>query len=154
MVRLQGKSAMQPEVRLVSISVDPERDTPEVLAAYAMRCGADPDCQLLLTWPKDAIYQLAIEGFRRGVIDGGEQAQRGAAKHRTWLTPAAPWAHTVPKANRTLIHSSRFVPVTGRHRSGAANRALSWGPWSACRRMCQSHCRRNRKSEMRMLPDR
>jgi cytochrome oxidase Cu insertion factor (SCO1/SenC/PrrC family) len=49
MLRLQGGFTPEPAVRLVSIRLDPERDTPpEVLAAYAIRYGADPDRWLLL----------------------------------------------------------------------------------------------------------
>ncbi len=46
-------------VRLVSISVDPERDTPEVLSRYAERYKADPDRWLFLTGKKGDIRRLA-----------------------------------------------------------------------------------------------
>src|SRR5437867_913183 len=42
MARLQAELAGQPDVRLVSFSVDPDHDTPEVLREYAQRFGADP----------------------------------------------------------------------------------------------------------------
>jgi protein SCO1/2/putative membrane protein len=45
-------------VRLVSLSVDPEYDTPGVLARYAKRFGADPSRWRLLTGPKDQMYDL------------------------------------------------------------------------------------------------
>ncbi len=50
------------DVRLVSISSDPERDTPEVLRDYAARFGAGPRW-LFLTGAKDTIYELANKGF-------------------------------------------------------------------------------------------
>lgn len=51
-------------VRLVSISVDPEHDTPEVLADYAESYGADPERWLFLTGEKEAILDLAVQGFK------------------------------------------------------------------------------------------
>ncbi len=52
------------EIQLVSFSVDPERDTPEVLASYAERYKADPNRWLFLTGPKDAMRNLSLEGFK------------------------------------------------------------------------------------------
>jgi len=50
-------------VRLVSISTDPDNDTPETLKAYADRFKAGPHW-LFLTGNKDGIYALAREGFK------------------------------------------------------------------------------------------
>lgn len=57
-------------VRLVSFSVDPERDTPEVLAEYAQRYQADTQRWLFLTGPKETLYRLVSDGFRLAVDDG------------------------------------------------------------------------------------
>ncbi len=111
MAWLQDELAPEPDVRLVSISVDPEHDTPEVLAEYATRYGADPDRWLFLTGPKDAIYQLAIDGFHLGVVERGEQAQGGIGQGQSWLGPPLAWAHASANPDRKLIHSSRFVLV-------------------------------------------
>ena len=112
MARLQDDLAGEPDVGLVSISVDPEHDTPEVLSEYAARFGADPDHWLFLTGAKDVIYRLAIDGFRLGVVERGKPAQREMGAGRSWLGPVAAWAHAVPNAERELIlHSSRFVLV-------------------------------------------
>jgi cytochrome oxidase Cu insertion factor (SCO1/SenC/PrrC family) len=46
-------------VRLVSISVDPERDTPEVLAEYATSLGADAERWWFLTGEVDQLRALA-----------------------------------------------------------------------------------------------
>lgn len=51
------------DVKLVSISVDPEHDTPEVLAEYARTFGADPDRWWFLTGPKDETLELIRKNF-------------------------------------------------------------------------------------------
>jgi protein SCO1 len=50
-------------VRLVSISTDPEKDTPAVLQQYAQRFHAG-ERWLFLTGPKPAIQELALNGFK------------------------------------------------------------------------------------------
>ncbi len=52
------------EIRLVSITVDPEDDTPAVLAAYAKTLGADPQRWVLLTGEPDAVKRLVVAGFK------------------------------------------------------------------------------------------
>ncbi len=85
-------------VRLVSISVDPEHDTPQVLQAYAERHGAPPRW-LFLTGPRESIFRLSQDGFKLGV---GEPS------------PAAPAAPTPP--TEPILHSNRFVLVDGEAR--------------------------------------
>jgi cytochrome oxidase Cu insertion factor (SCO1/SenC/PrrC family) len=67
MARLQKEVAGQGDVKLVSISVDPEHDTPEVLRSYAENFRANPDQWLFLTGDKDKVYRLIIDGFHLGV---------------------------------------------------------------------------------------
>lgn len=52
------------ELRLVSISVDPENDTPEVLRAYADKHGADPERWSFLTGDYDTIKRTSVQGFK------------------------------------------------------------------------------------------
>jgi protein SCO1/2 len=52
------------EVMLVSFSVDPTNDTPEVLTEYAKRYNADPERWLFLTGDAEALQKLSIEGFK------------------------------------------------------------------------------------------
>ncbi len=62
------------DVRLVSFSVDPDKDTPKVLHGYADKLQADPARWDFLTGPKSAIYKLSHDGFKLAVSDGsGEQ---------------------------------------------------------------------------------
>lgn len=62
MARLQSEFATDP-VYFVSFSVDPERDTVDVLSRYATAYGADDRRWHFLTGEKDSIYQLAEHGF-------------------------------------------------------------------------------------------
>jgi len=68
-------------VHLVSFSVDPERDTPEVLHGYAEKLRADPERWDFLTGPKSAIYKLSHDGFKLAVADGSDEA--GIPVHST-----------------------------------------------------------------------
>jgi len=61
-------------VRFVSISVDPQRDTPAVLHEYASRFRND-DRWYFLTGDRDAIVKLSIEGFK--LAAGGTPAPGG-----------------------------------------------------------------------------
>jgi protein SCO1/2 len=105
--RLQAEFANEPDLVLVSITVDPERDTPAVLATYAERYGADPVRWWFLTGDKRAIYRLATEGFRLGVVDPDDPTQPRALLQ--WLGPAPAFATHGSKG--LVMHSSRFVLV-------------------------------------------
>jgi protein SCO1/2 len=59
---LDAKIQSIPEVRIVSLSVTPEADTPEVLRAYAKRWSASPQW-LFLTGERAQIQRLATGGF-------------------------------------------------------------------------------------------
>jgi protein SCO1/2 len=67
---LQGRLA-RTNVLLVSISVDPENDTPAVLSEYARRFGAAPDRWWFLTGPKATIYDLIRDRFKLPVMEAG-----------------------------------------------------------------------------------
>jgi protein SCO1 len=54
-------------VRFVSISVDPETDTPEALREYAARFGANPDKWLFMTGDLTYIRRVGAEVFRLAV---------------------------------------------------------------------------------------
>lgn len=66
MTRLQDGFAQRnvKGIRLVSISVDPEHDTPEVLAEYAKGLGVDPVRWTLLTGDPEKVRRLVVEGFK------------------------------------------------------------------------------------------
>ena len=79
------------DARLVSISVDPTRDTPEALREYAKRYAADPDRWWFLTGERDALYDLIGKGFLLSVAE---------------RTPGA-----VDDGGELITHSDRFVLV-------------------------------------------
>jgi protein SCO1/2 len=60
------------DVHLVSFTVDPERDTPEVLRGYAEKLHARPKRWDFLTGPKSAIYDLSRNGFKLAASDSEE----------------------------------------------------------------------------------
>jgi protein SCO1/2 len=68
-------------VHLVSFSVDPEKDSPDVLRGYAAELHAEPSRWDFLTGPKSAIYDLSHNGFKLAVSDGNGEA--GIPVHST-----------------------------------------------------------------------
>ena len=67
-----------PEVRFVSITVDPAYDTAYVLADFAARYRADPERWFFLTGTKEAIYPLLADSFHLSA-EGAD----GAFNHST-----------------------------------------------------------------------
>jgi protein SCO1/2 len=76
------------DVRFVSFSVDPEKDTPPVLRAYADKLRQEPFRWDFLTGSVDAIASISRDGFKLGISEGEPE--------------------TAP------IHSTRFVLVDRR----------------------------------------
>lgn len=79
-----------PAVELVSFSVDPGHDTPEVLQRYAAGHGAAPGWHFV-TGPRDDTARLLREGFKVAFADDGP-------------------------ATGPITHSDRFVLVDPRFR--------------------------------------
>src|SRR6516162_9674352 len=72
------------DVLLLSFSVDPEYDTPAVLAEFARRYAASPDRWWFLTGPKETIYGLVRERFKLPLMEAGPSdsaADREAITH-------------------------------------------------------------------------
>jgi protein SCO1/2 len=105
--RLQDDFAGVRDLRFVSITVDPERDTPAVLRQYAERYQAGPGHWLFLTGPKQAIYALAKDGFKLSVVDASAQGQRSGVGFA--LAPSPAFASH--GSTGLIVHSSRFVLV-------------------------------------------
>jgi protein SCO1 len=70
MARLQTwmiNRGLDGRARLVSVSVDPDRDTPEKLRAYADRFHARPGTWTFLTGSQAAIEEAVVRGFKIAV---------------------------------------------------------------------------------------
>ncbi|HEY0839446.1 MAG TPA: SCO family protein, partial [Vulgatibacter sp.] len=72
MARLQDRLAGSPAVRLLSFSVDPRNDTPEVLRAYGEKYGQDPARWSFLTGDLAAITEAVEKGFKIGMQGAGD----------------------------------------------------------------------------------
>jgi protein SCO1 len=83
---IQTAVASMPDVKLVSFTVDPQHDTPAVLAQYAARYHAAPGRWFFLTGDRTALEALCRNGFKLGDVDG------------------------------SLVHSTRFVLLDRRGR--------------------------------------
>jgi len=70
MRRVQTAVTEFSDVRLVSFSVDPERDTPEVLADYARRYHAEAGRWFFLTGDVKTLDALDRRAFMLGNVDG------------------------------------------------------------------------------------
>jgi cytochrome oxidase Cu insertion factor (SCO1/SenC/PrrC family) len=128
LARLQEAFTAAPNLLLVSITVDPEYDTPAVLSRYAESFGAHPQRWLFLTGEKAAILRLARDGFHLGVVAPREAQQslhvpsaapiQQVVGRMLWLLePSLSWAHhgvhDQGKDQQALLHSARFVLVDG-----------------------------------------
>jgi cytochrome oxidase Cu insertion factor (SCO1/SenC/PrrC family) len=69
------------DVHLVSFSVDPDKDTPEVLRGYAAKLQAEPGRWDFLTGAKSAVFKLSHDGFKLAVSDGSDA--QGIPVHST-----------------------------------------------------------------------
>lgn len=63
MAKIQQLTTNDPNVRLVSLTVDPRDDTPDVLAQYGERFGAQTNRWLLLTGNRNMLYNLIGQSF-------------------------------------------------------------------------------------------
>lgn len=80
-------------VGLVSVSVDPERDTPAILERYARTLGADPARWRFLTGPKEDVYRLILERLHVPVSPATSEAVAAGAEevaHSERLVLVAP----------------------------------------------------------------
>jgi cytochrome oxidase Cu insertion factor (SCO1/SenC/PrrC family) len=77
MADLQASLPPDWPVRLVSLTTDPDYDTPDVLHRYATSCGADADRWHFLHAVKPAIVDLAVGDLKLVVLDK-EEARESA----------------------------------------------------------------------------
>jgi protein SCO1/2 len=86
MAQLQGDVAgRDPAVKLVSISVDPENDTPEVLADYAAKAKADSRRWTFVTGPLDDVERAVVQGFKMSGTKVYKNAKDYDVIHGDWF---------------------------------------------------------------------
>jgi protein SCO1/2 len=99
MAGLQERLPPGGAIRLVSFTVDPEHDTPAVLARYAARLGARPELWTFLTGPPERVQGTVRDGFEARVRRE-EAAERGA----------------IAAEGYAMLHTDELVLVDGRGR--------------------------------------
>jgi len=67
---IQEATAVTPDVKLVSFTVDPAHDTPSVLAEYSKHFKADPSRWTFLTGDIDKLNDLGLNAFKLNKVDG------------------------------------------------------------------------------------
>ena len=97
--KIQNELRSDDNIYLISFTVDPETDTPSVLASYAQKLEADPEHWFFLTGKQNDIFHLATKGFLLAVVEAKEAE--------------------VSRENGRYIHSTKFalVDVQGRVRA-------------------------------------
>ncbi|MEP6662146.1 MAG: SCO family protein [Verrucomicrobiota bacterium] len=93
MRQLQDSSSEYKNVRFVSVTADPQFDTPLVLSNYANAYGAAQSRWSFLTGPKSEINRLVVEGLKLVAYE------------------KKPEERAVP--NDLFLHSTKFVLVDG-----------------------------------------
>lgn len=73
-----------PHARLVTFTVDPDRDSPARLLDYAHKAGADPVRWSFLTGPVDRLRALVVHGFKLTMLRG-DPSDRGEILHDNHL---------------------------------------------------------------------
>lgn len=68
--QIQKETGEPRGLRFVSFTIDPARDTPEVLAEYGKRFGADASRWFFLTGPTAELNRISTGPFHAGAIDG------------------------------------------------------------------------------------
>ncbi|MBC8290661.1 MAG: SCO family protein [Planctomycetes bacterium] len=88
-------------VRFVSFTVDPGRDTPEVLAQYAAHYEADPETWFFLTGDRDRIYGIIHGSFLMPAMEDPNPKPGYEIIHTTNVCLVDPTGRVVGKYNST-----------------------------------------------------
>lgn len=82
-------------LRIVSFSVDPERDTPEKLAQYAQSFRTNPKIWTFVTGPLDKVTETVVKGFK---ISMGK-------------VPVQPGQKLKPGEIFDVVHGEKFILI-------------------------------------------
>jgi protein SCO1/2 len=127
MQRLQDKllDRKAHDIKIVSISVDPEHDTPEKLAAYAKKFHARPDKWRFVTGPTDKVRELVEGTFMNSMmVEGVTKSGAPQVSHNGHfilvdgdLTIRGIYESNDVKKLDELQHHARYLARTGAGRS-------------------------------------
>ncbi len=83
MAKIQSRlMGVGPAIRLISITVDPQTDTPSVLKEYASKYRADHKIWQFLTGPIDHISEVVIDGFKMALENPDSKSHAGHEGHQ------------------------------------------------------------------------
>jgi protein SCO1 len=95
MRKLQRAFAAEDRLRFVTLTTDPDHDSPQVMRRYAEKFDADPNRWHFLTGPKEEILaNLAVESLKMSAVEKQEDQRQNA--------------------NDLFIHTTMFVLVDKR----------------------------------------
>lgn len=100
-LKLKDAGLLGTEAQLVSITVDPERDTPAVLSQYATDHGAETATWRFLTGDPETVRNTVVKGFLLPV----EKEMAAADSH------AGHTAGSAPQQNYIVGHSGKIALV-------------------------------------------
>ena len=84
MAKIQaGAKERRLAIHLVSFSIDPGFDTPEVMTAYAKAHDADPAMWSFITGPPDALQSAIVKGLKIAAKPVGPNEDLGSVFHGT-----------------------------------------------------------------------
>lgn len=89
LVRLRG--GVPAAVAFVSFTVDPEHDTPEVLAAYARGAGVSGDWHFV-TGSREALYALSTGGFKLAALEIPPEERVAGGTGHSCTAPSWCWS--------------------------------------------------------------
>lgn len=79
LLKIQKEYFGNPDFGIASFTIDPERDTPEVLKAYMKKKGVNLKNWQFMTGDKTAIYSFSNEGFK--LYAGENELAEGGFEH-------------------------------------------------------------------------
>jgi len=103
----QLRKANASDVHLLTITVDPDYDTPEVLARYAEQVGADPEVWSFATGPKAHVEEVVKKGFLQPIVEApdGEiiHTSRFVVTDRNGMMRSFPDGNDASSVQRVLL---------------------------------------------------
>ena len=113
-------------VRLVSVTVDPEYDTPEVLARYAAGLGADPSRWWFVAGKQDETVDLILNRFHLPLSRNDDPALLGSPNEKVEAVRHSPRLVLVDRGNKVAGFFDSDDPDAVSKLVSMARRKASW----------------------------